>query len=58
MAKSTSGLTRSSTVQDGPAKDLKLKLRYSVLRVSSNASEYNVGGDEIRAYVEYPFNVF
>ena len=45
-------------VQDGPAKDLKLKLRYSVLRVSSNASDYNVGGDEIRAYVEYPFNVF
>ena len=36
-------------VQDGPAKDLKLKLRYSVLRVSSNASDYNVGGDEIRA---------
>lgn len=45
-------------VQDGPAKDLTLRLRYSVLRVSSNASDYNVGGDEIRAYVEYPFNVF
>ena len=45
-------------VQEGPAKDLKLKLRYSVLRVSSNASDYNVGGDEIRVYVEYPFNVF
>ena len=45
-------------VQDGMAKDLKLKLRYSVLRVSSNASDYNVSGNEIRAYVEYPFNIF
>lgn len=45
-------------VQNGPAKDLKLKLRYSVLRVSSNASDYNVGGDEIRAFVEYPFSAF
>lgn len=45
-------------VQSGPAKDLTLKLRYSVLRVSSNASDYNVGGDEIRAFVEYPFSAF
>lgn len=45
-------------VQNGPAKDLTLKLRYSVLRVSSNASDYNVGGDEIRAFVEYPFSAF
>ena len=45
-------------VQNGMAKDLKLRLRYSVLRVSSNASDYNVSGNEVRFYVEYPFNVF
>ena len=45
-------------VQDGPAKDLKFKVRYSVLRVSSNASDYNVSGNEVRVYVEYPFNAF
>lgn len=45
-------------VQDGPAKDLKLRVRYSVLRVSDNASDYNIGGNEVRLYAEYPFNVF
>lgn len=45
-------------VQSGPAKDLKLKVRYSVLRVSGNASDYNIGGNEVRLYAEYPFNVF
>lgn len=45
-------------VQDGPAKDLTLKVRYSVLRVSNNASDYNIGGNEVRLYAEYPFNVF
>ncbi|HBS5050792.1 TPA: OprD family outer membrane porin, partial [Klebsiella pneumoniae] len=45
-------------VQNGMAKDLKLRLRYSVLRVSSNASDYNVSGNEVRFYVEYPFDVF
>ncbi|MDP1019308.1 hypothetical protein ACJEQE_29935, partial [Klebsiella pneumoniae] len=25
---------------------------------SSNASDYNVSGNEVRFYVEYPFNVF
>ena len=45
-------------VQDGVAKDLKFKVRYSVLRVSNNASDYNVSGNEVRVYVEYPFNVF
>ncbi len=44
--------------QNGAAKDLKFRLRYSVLRVSSNASDYNVSGNEVRFYVEYPFNVF
>ncbi|WP_058911045.1 OprD family outer membrane porin [Entomohabitans teleogrylli] len=44
-------------VQSGPAKDLKLKVRYSVLRVSSNASDYNTSGNEIRVYVEYPFSL-
>ncbi|EMM0380041.1 OprD family outer membrane porin [Pluralibacter gergoviae] len=45
-------------VQDGPAKDLKFKVRYSVLRVSNNASDYNSSGNEIRVFVDYPFNVF
>ena len=45
-------------VQDGVAKDLKFKVRYSVLRVSNNASDYNVSGNEARIYVEYPFNIF
>lgn len=45
-------------VQDGFAKDLKVKVRYSVLRVSSNASDYNISGNEIRVYVDYPFNMF
>jgi len=33
-------------------------VRYSVLRVSGNASDYNIGGNEVRLYAEYPFNVF
>lgn len=45
-------------VQDGPAKDLKFKVRYSVLRVSADASDYNRSGNEIRVYVDYPFNIF
>ncbi|WP_237680845.1 OprD family outer membrane porin [[Erwinia] mediterraneensis] len=44
-------------VQDGLAKDLKLKLRYSALRVSSDAAAYNVGGNEIRVFAEYPFSL-
>lgn len=57
-AKNTNGSIRFNTVQNGAAKDLKFRLRYSVLRVSSNASDYNVSGNEVRFYVEYPFNVF
>ncbi|MGP3591373.1 OprD family outer membrane porin [Vagococcus sp. WN89Y] len=45
-------------VQDGPAKDLQLRVRYSVLRVSDDARDYNIGGNEVRLYAEYPFNVF
>ncbi|UFH49207.1 OprD family porin [Pseudomonas sp. KNUC1026] len=45
-------------VQSGPAKDLKLKLRGSWLRVSDNASAYNVSGNEVRAFVEYPISIF
>ena len=45
-------------VPDGVAKDLKVKLRYSILRVSADAAEYNSSGNEIRLYVEYPFSVF
>jgi hypothetical protein len=35
-------------VQSGPAKDLSLRARASWLRVSNNASNYNVGGNERR----------
>lgn len=44
-------------VPNGFAKDLKLKLRYSSLRVSSDASGYNIGGNEVRVFVEYPFKI-
>ncbi|MEY9331988.1 hypothetical protein ABH911_002299 [Pseudomonas protegens] len=45
-------------VQSGPAKDLSVKVRSSVLRVSQKSSEYNVGGNELRVFVDYPINVF
>ncbi|MFF7707473.1 OprD family outer membrane porin [Pseudomonas sp. NPDC007930] len=45
-------------VQSGPAKDLKLRLRGSWLRVSNNASDYNTDGNEVRAFVEYPISIF
>jgi len=45
-------------VQSGPAKDLSVKLRSSILRVSEKSSEYNVSGNEVRVYVDYPINVF
>ncbi|WP_350613916.1 OprD family porin [Pseudomonas sp. HY7a-MNA-CIBAN-0227] len=45
-------------VQAGPAKDLSLRARASWLRVSNNASKYNVGGNEIRLFADYPINVF
>lgn len=45
-------------VQSGPAKDLSLRLRNSFLRVSDNASGYNVNGNETRIFVDYPINVF
>lgn len=45
-------------VQSGAAKDLSIKLRSSILRVSQKSSEYNVSGNEVRVFVEYPINVF
>ncbi|CAN1594236.1 OprD family porin [Pseudomonas mediterranea] len=45
-------------VQNGPAKDLSVRLRSSVLRVSQKSSEYNVSGNELRVFVDYPINVF
>lgn len=45
-------------VQSGPAKDLSVRLRSSVLRVSQKSSEYNVSGNELRVFVDYPINVF
>lgn len=46
------------TVQSGAAKDLSVRLRASSLRVSSDASEYNGSGKEVRFYLDYPFSVF
>ncbi|PUA42602.1 outer membrane porin, OprD family [Pseudomonas protegens] len=45
-------------VQSGPAKDLSVKVRSSVLRVSQKSYEYNKGGNELRVFVDYPINVF
>jgi len=45
-------------VQSGPVKDLTLRVRSSILRVSNNVSAYNVGGNEVRVFVDYPINIF
>ncbi|MNE07843.1 Porin D precursor [compost metagenome] len=45
-------------VQDGPAKNLSLRLRSSWVRVSNDASAYNSDGNEVRAFVEYPISIF
>ncbi|WP_285419620.1 OprD family porin [Pseudomonas sp. efr-133-TYG-5] len=45
-------------VQSGPAKDLSVKLRSSILRVSQKSSDYNAGGNEVRVFVDYPINIF
>ncbi|WP_415758336.1 OprD family porin [Pseudomonas sp. LT1P18] len=45
-------------VQSGPAKDLSVKLRSSILRVSQKSSEYNSSGNEVRVFVDYPINIF
>ena len=45
-------------VQSGPAKDLSLRARASWLRVSNNADQYNVGGNEFRLIADYPISVF
>ena len=43
-------------VQSGPAKDLSLRVRQATYRVSSNASNYNVGGNAIRLFADDPIN--
>ncbi|TWI57475.1 outer membrane OprD family porin [Pseudomonas duriflava] len=45
-------------VQSGPAKDLSIRLRSSILRTSNNVSSYNDDGNEVRVFVDYPINVF
>jgi hypothetical protein len=45
-------------VQSGPAKDLNLRVRSSILRVSNNVSNYNVSGNELRLIVDYPVSIF
>ncbi|GGJ98118.1 OprD family porin [Pseudomonas matsuisoli] len=47
-------------VQNGAAKDLKLRLRSSWVRTSNNTRtiDYMDDGNEIRAFVEYPISFF
>ncbi|MNT13383.1 Porin D precursor [compost metagenome] len=47
-------------VQEGPAKDLSVKLRSSFLRTSESVrlNGYNDDGNEVRVFVEYPVNLF
>ena len=48
-------------VQEGPAKDLSVKLRSSFLRTSDSVRQngtYNDDGNEVRVFVEYPISVF
>ncbi|MBV6290326.1 OprD family outer membrane porin, partial [Pseudomonas aegrilactucae] len=46
-------------VQEGPAKDLSVKLRGSFLRTSESVrrSGYNDDGNEVRVFVEYPISI-
>ena len=48
----------SYKVQSGPAKDLNVRLRASTLRVSDSARAYNTSGNEVRVFIDYPFDVF
>lgn len=51
-------------VQSGAAKDLSIRLRSSVLRVSNNFSHaavdrnYYQDGNEVRIFVDFPMNIF
>ncbi|CAM2747946.1 outer membrane porin, OprD family [Pseudomonas gessardii] len=45
-------------VQSGKAKDLSFKVRSSHLNVSNKASNYNIGGNELRIFVDYPISIF
>ncbi len=47
-------------VQEGPAKDLSVKVRSSFLRTSNNVNAigYNDDGNELRVFVEYPISIF
>ncbi|RWU23555.1 outer membrane porin, OprD family [Pseudomonas alkylphenolica] len=46
-------------VQDGPAKDLSVKLRGSFLRTSESVRQngYNDDGNEVRVFIEYPISI-
>ncbi|MFK8331367.1 OprD family porin [Pseudomonas sp. BJa5] len=47
-------------VQEGPAKDLSVKLRGSFLRTSESVrlNGYNDDGNEVRVFIEYPISIF
>ncbi|MCQ4288864.1 OprD family porin [Pseudomonas stutzeri] len=47
----------SYTVQSGPAKDLKLRARNSILRTSTEINGYVPDIDEWRLFVEYPLSI-
>ena len=47
-------------VQDGPAKDLSVKLRGSWVRTNNAVQQngYFDDGNEVRVFVEYPISIF
>ncbi|MFK4135618.1 OprD family porin [Pseudomonas luteola] len=45
-------------VQNGPAKDLSVRLRNSILRTSNNVRSYNDDGNEVRIFIDYPISIF
>ncbi|MBF8720928.1 OprD family porin [Pseudomonas guariconensis] len=47
-------------VQEGPAKDLSVKLRSSFVRTNTAVRQngYNDDGNEVRVFVEYPISIF
>lgn len=45
-------------VQSGPAKDLTLRVRSSIVRTSNNIQAYNSDGNEVRAFIDFPISIF
>lgn len=45
-------------IQSGFAKNFTVKVRSSALHVSKQSSAYNVSGNEVRIFLEYPIRIF